>query len=104
MSKKDVEYDEPETIISDEVKLGEYANFVKIQHSGIDFRFDFAKVLPEENAVYINTRMFMSPVHAKLFYKALEENIQKYEKNFGPINIGGTHGIPIPGVPSREKH
>jgi hypothetical protein len=83
---------------------GEYANYVKIQHTPIDFRFDFAKVMPDENMMFVCSRLFMSPLHAKMFLSALKDNLDKYEKQFGPIEVRGDKVIPIPGPPSREKH
>ena len=101
---KDNEEVELNTELSAAAKYGEYANFVKIQHSGIDFRFDFAKIVPEDNLLYVHTRLFMSPIHAKLFMKALEDNIEKYEKAFGVIQLKIEHGVPITGLPSKEMH
>ncbi len=92
------------TEMSENARLGEYSNFVKIQHSAIDFRLDFAKILPEDNTIYVHTRLFMSPIHAKLFAKALEDNIEKYEKSFGVIQLKIEKGVPITGLPSREMH
>ena len=85
-------------------RLGEYTNFVQIQHSGIDFRFDFAKFVPEEALMHVHTRLFMSPVHAKLFFKALEDNISKYESKFGQISLKFGPDGPFTGMPSTEKH
>ena len=90
--------------IAPEARLGQYTNFVKIQHSGVDFRFDFAKIVPEENRLHVHTRLFMSPVHAKLFFKALEENISRYETSFGVIELRHDKDIPVTGMPSTEKH
>ena len=101
---KDKEEVELKTELSEAARFGEYTNFVKIQHSGIDFRFDFAKIIPEDNTLYVHTRLFMSPIHAKLFIKALEDNIEKYEKTFGVIQLKIEHGIPITGLPSKEMH
>lgn len=103
MSKKN-EGDQFTVEITPEARLGEYTNFVKIQHSGVDFRFDFAKIVPEENALHVHTRLFMSPVHAKLFFKALEENIARYEAGFGVIELKHDKNIPVTGMPSTEKH
>ncbi len=90
--------------MSESARLGEYSNFVKIQHSAIDFRLDFAKIVPEDNTIYVHTRLFMSPIHAKLFAKALEDNIEKYEKSFGVIQLKVEKGVPITGLPSKEMH
>jgi hypothetical protein len=101
---KDTDEVELKTELSESARYGEYANFVKIQHSGIDFRFDFAKIVPEDNTLYVHTRLFMSPIHAKLFMKALEDNIEKYEKSFGTIQLKIEKGVPITGLPSKEMH
>ena len=90
--------------ISESARRGDYTNFVKIQHSGIDFRFDFAKVLPEGNTIHVHTRLFMSPIHAKLFAKAILDNVEKYEKSFGVIQLKIEDGIPMTGMPSKEMH
>ena len=90
--------------ISEEARLGEYSNFVKIQHSAVDFRMDFAKMVPEENNLYIHTRLFMSPIHAKMFAKALLDNVEKYEKKFGTIQLKIEKGVPMTGVVSKETH
>lgn len=92
------------TMISDAARHGEYSNFVKIQHSGVDFRLDFAKVVQDENAVYVHTRVFMSPIHAKMFVKALQDNIEKYEKQFGKIELKFEKGVPLAGNSSHEVH
>ncbi|HOY64139.1 MAG TPA: DUF3467 domain-containing protein [bacterium] len=98
------ETEELRTQVSESAKLGEYSNFVKIQHSAIDFMLDFAKILPEENMIHVHTRLFMSPIHAKLFAKAMIENIEKYEQKFGTIDLKFEKGTPIPGVVSKETH
>lgn len=87
-----------------EAQKGDYANFVKIQHTAIDFRFDFARVIPDENVMFVGTRLFMSPLHAKMFFNALKDNLDKYEKIFGPIELRGDKMMPLAGSPSREKH
>lgn len=73
--------------IEEKAKSGEYCNFVRIQHTAMDFRFDFARAIPDENLLSVHSRIFMSPIHAKMFLKAIEDNIVKYEKQFGTIEI-----------------
>lgn len=85
-------------------KRGEYANFVRIQHTAMDFRFDFARAIPDENSLKVHTRMFMSPIHTKMFLKALEDNIQKYESQFGPIEFNAAETIPLTTSGSKTTH
>ena len=63
-----------------------YANLVRIAHSPADMVFDFAHLLPGENQAKVNARVIMSPLSAKLLYRALGENLARYEAAFGEIS------------------
>jgi hypothetical protein len=91
-------------VIEEHAKHGDYSNFVRIQHSAMDFRFDFAKAIVDENTLIVNSRIFMSPIHAKMFFKALDDNIRKYEEQFGAIALNLAAPINFPGHGSTEKH
>jgi Protein of unknown function (DUF3467) len=66
-----------------------YANLVRISHSPAELVFDFAQMLPGNARARILSRLLMSPIGAKLFYRALGENLARYEAAFGEINIPG---------------
>ena len=66
-----------------------YANMVRISHSPAELVFDFARMLPGLPSAKICARMIMSPMGAKLFYRALAENLARYEANFGEIPVPG---------------
>jgi hypothetical protein len=66
-----------------------YTNLVRITHSPAELIFDFARMLPGIPAARINARLLMSPVSAKLFYRALGENLSRYEAAFGEIPTPG---------------
>lgn len=69
----------------------EYVNLVRIAHSLSEIVFDFAQVLPGGASAQVQSRVIMSPVSAKLLYRALAENLARFEAAFGEINIpGGT--------------
>jgi hypothetical protein len=70
-----------------EVAQGEYANFAIITHSSSDFIIDFARVLPGLPKSQVKSRVIMAPEHAKRLLGALQENIVRYEREFGPIKI-----------------
>jgi hypothetical protein len=78
-----------------EVELGEkesegvYSNMVLIAHSPYEFIFDFARYLPGVKKAKVYSRIIMTPQHASSLRKTLEENIKKYEKKFGKIQIEG---------------
>jgi len=62
-----------------------YGNMARISHSPADIVIDIAHALPGENKAVVRARVVMSPLSAKLFYKALGENISRYEAAFGEI-------------------
>lgn len=64
-----------------------YANLVRIAHSPADLVFDFAHLLPGENRARVGARILMSPLSAKLLYRALGENLARYEAAFGEISL-----------------
>jgi hypothetical protein len=64
-----------------------YANLVRISHSPGELVFDFAQLLPGDASAEIITRVLMSPIGAKLFYRALGDNLQRYESVFGEIRL-----------------
>jgi hypothetical protein len=67
----------------------EYVNLVRIAHSPSELVFDFANLLPGAESVSITSCIIMSPLGAKLFQRALTENLARYEATFGEINIPG---------------
>lgn len=70
-----------------EIAQGEYANFAIITHSSSDFIVDFARVLPGLPKAQVKSRVILAPEHAKRLLGALQENITRYEREFGPIKI-----------------
>ncbi len=66
-----------------------YANLARITHSPFEFVFDFAQVLPGLKTPTFKSRVLLSPLSAKLFYKALGDNLAKFEANFGEISVPG---------------
>lgn len=64
-----------------------YANLVRIAHSPADLVFDFAHLLPGETRAKVGARILMSPLSAKLLYRALSENLARYEAAFGEISL-----------------
>jgi hypothetical protein len=85
--------------ISEEVAEGSYANLAIITHSTAEFVIDFVNVMPGTPKSRVKSRIIFTPMHAKRFMKALEENIQRYEAANGdikdlehieiPMNFGG---------------
>lgn len=72
-----------------------YANFAIINHAYNEIIIDFAHVLANVPKTRVQTRIVMSPYHAKLLMNAMATNVANYEKRFGEIKMQGA-GIPGP--------
>jgi len=73
--------------LTQDVAQGEYANFAVITHSSSDFVLDFARILPGVQKAQVKSRVILAPEHAKRLLGALQENIMRYERSFGPIKL-----------------
>ncbi|MCK9219434.1 MAG: DUF3467 domain-containing protein [Bacteroidales bacterium] len=71
--------------ISDEVGEGIYSNLAIITHSPAEFIVDFVKMMPGVPKAKVKARIILTPQHAKRLYKALKENVAKYEAIHGEI-------------------
>lgn len=69
-----------------EVAEGQYSNLAMINHSSSEFIIDFAHMLPIAPP-QIFSRVIMAPEHAKRLLFALQENIARYEREFGEIKL-----------------
>lgn len=69
-----------------DVAQGAYSNMVMINHSSSEFVLDFIHMLPA-TPPQVFSRVIMAPEHAKRLLLALQENIQRYEAQFGPIQL-----------------
>ena len=77
------------------IELGEkesegiYSNLALISHSPQEIIFDFARMMPGAQKTKVLARIIMTPAHAKMLQKALEDNLKKFETQFGEIKIKG---------------
>ena len=73
--------------ISPEVAKGNYSNLAVISHSPQEFTLDFASVLPGMPKPIVGNRIIMTPANAKRLFMALQDNIIRYENEFGNISL-----------------
>jgi hypothetical protein len=91
------------------IELGEkeaegiYANLALISHSPSEIIMDFARIMPGKQKGKVYARIIMTPPHAKMLHKALEENIKKFENQFGPIKLHGKEQKNIGFAASEEE-
>ncbi len=70
-----------------EIAGGVYSNLALLTHSNNEFIMDFVQMLPGMPKAQVASRVIMAPEHAKRLLFALQDNIQKYEAQFGQIKI-----------------
>ena len=71
--------------ITPDVAQGTYSNLVVISHNPTEIILDFAQMLPGTEGATIRQRIIMNPIHAKRTLAALNDNIRRYEQQFGTI-------------------
>jgi len=69
--------------IPDDVLKGIYANMVQIGHGPEEFILDFMNIFPPSGI--ISARVILSPGHMKRVVSAMQDNLKKYEEQFGTI-------------------
>ncbi len=69
--------------ITDNFPGGEYANAMSIMHNKEEFIMNFLNLTSPSGRVV--AKIITTPGHLKRIIKALQENLEKYEKNFGEI-------------------
>ena len=66
---------------------GTYSNLAIISHSAAEFIIDFTRILPGVPKAKVQSRIIMTPQHAKLLMNALMDNVNKFENKFGNIAV-----------------
>lgn len=73
--------------LKEEVAQGTYANLAIISHSTSEFILDFVRVMPGLPKANVQSRIVLTPEHAKRLLFALQDNVKKYEANWGVIRM-----------------
>jgi hypothetical protein len=81
--------------LPEDVAQGIYTNLAIIFHSPSEFIFDFVRVLPGTPKAKVQSRLILTPEHAKRFLFALSEHIKSYESQFGEIKVHEMHVPPF---------
>lgn len=64
---------------------GVYANLAIINHSATEFVLDFVSIMPGKPKAKVQSRIVLTPQHAKRLVKALVDNVRKFEQAHGEI-------------------
>ena len=74
--------------VPDEVKHGEYANFVVVGHTPHEFTLDFCQLQPGQEgqvAAEVVSRVRIAPTMVARTMQALNQSLTKYEDRFGAV-------------------
>lgn len=65
--------------------IGSYSNLAQITHRPEEFTLSFFYIFSNVPQGKLMHTVVLSPGHAKRFMRAMQENIERYERAFGPI-------------------
>ena len=71
--------------IDESTAEGHYVNFANILHNPTEFVLDFGRVVPGRSDVKVMSRILTTPFHARQLLRALQQNIDLYERTYGEI-------------------
>jgi len=71
--------------IPDKVLKGVYANMAQVGHTPEEFVLDFMNIFPPSGI--LSARVILSPGHFKRLLGAMEDNLKKYEAQFGAVKL-----------------
>lgn len=71
--------------LDEDMAQGAYVNLASVNHNEAEFVVDFIFVQPQAPRAKVRSRVILSPQHAKRFVAAMQENVGRYEQNFGEI-------------------
>lgn len=70
---------------TDEVLKGIYSNMAHVGHTNEEFILDFLNILPPSGV--LASRIIVSPSHFKRIVNAMQDNLKRYETEFGTISL-----------------
>jgi hypothetical protein len=80
--------------LTEEIGQGIYSNLAVIAHSSSEFVVDFVRFMPGLPKAKVQSRIILTPEHAKRLMMALLDNLNKYESAFGEIKMQGQGFVP----------
>lgn len=74
--------------------LGQYSNLVVIHHNAEEFTLNFIYMFPNVPQGKLVASLIVNPTHAKRLLRALQENVARYEAQFGTLPEGSPNQEP----------
>ena len=91
---------EIQIVLSEETAQGTYANLAIIAHSSSEFILDFIRLVPGVPKAKVQSRIILTPENAKRLLYALQDNLTRFEEQFGTVQTEHPQGFipPIGGI------
>lgn len=85
MENRDSQENQIQIELPEDVAQGTYSNLAIIAHSSSEFVIDFVRILPGLPKAKVQSRIILTPEHAKRLLYALNDNINRFESQNGTI-------------------
>lgn len=95
MSQNEMPKGEINIELDEQTGQGIYSNLAIISHSNSEFVIDFVRLMPGMPKAKVQSRIILTPEHAKRLLLALKDNVQKFESQFGPIKAVEAPQLPL---------
>lgn len=73
---------------------GVFVNFAMVNHTETEFTLDLLYLQPQAPRAAVRARAILTPKHMKRLLLAMQENLGKYEKTFGTVEVGQAPHFP----------
>jgi len=73
---------------------GVFVNFAMVNHTETEFTLDLLYLQPQAPRATVRARAILTPKHMKRLLLAMQENLGKYEKVFGAVEVGQAPHFP----------
>lgn len=93
MENNDDQNNQIQIELPDDIAQGIYSNLAIIAHSSSEFVIDFVRILPGMPKAKVQSRIVITPEHAKRLLYALNENINRFESQNGAIQVDNPAGF-----------
>ncbi len=73
---------------------GVFVNLAMVNHTDSEFTLDLMYLQPQAPRATVRARAIMTPKHLKRLILALQENLGRYEGQFGTVDLGNVPHFP----------
>lgn len=98
MEEKNMPDNQIQIELPEDIAQGIYSNLAIIAHSSSEFVVDFVRILPGLPKAKVQSRIILTPEHAKRLLYALNDNIKRFEAQNGTISIDNNPGGFMPPI------